>query len=96
MLTNATAQSKADSKTTGAVVPLNEAVHERLHDAETALGLKPIPGSIYARLKAIEQRLAYLETVSPEYCHFVVSFVSSCTKMPCHNATNLTQTLHSI
>lgn len=64
--------TKAESDTKTMV--LNEGLRERLDDAENALGLKPIPSNIYARLKAIEQRIGYLETVSPEYRHFVVSF----------------------
>lgn len=49
-----------------------EGVRERVDDVEVAIGLRPTDGSIYARLKAIEQRIAYLETASPEYSHFVV------------------------
>lgn len=50
----------------------NAAICERLQDTEDAVGLKPTPGNVYARLKAIEQRIRFLETASPEYSHFVV------------------------
>lgn len=50
----------------------NPSICERLFDTENAVGLKPTPRNVYARLKAIEQRIQFLETASPEYSHFVV------------------------
>lgn len=50
----------------------NPSICERLFDTENAVGLKPTPRSVYARLKSIEQRIQFLETASPEYSHFVV------------------------
>nr|CAD7447986.1 unnamed protein product [Timema bartmani] len=43
-------------------------IEERLRNVETHLTVKgPVPSDIYARLKQIEDRILYLESVSPEY-----------------------------
>nr|CAD7203924.1 unnamed protein product [Timema douglasi] len=43
-------------------------IEERLRNAENHLMVKgPVPSYIYARLKQIEDRILYLESVSPEY-----------------------------
>ncbi|CAO1411776.1 unnamed protein product [Diamesa serratosioi] len=47
-------------------------IDERLENAEQFLQIKSsISPSIFARLKAIEDTIMYLETVSPEYSHFL-------------------------
>ena len=46
------------------------ALQERLQNMEQYLGIydsQPIPADIYARLKALEESILYLESVSPEY-----------------------------
>lgn len=45
------------------------AVQERLQNMEKHLGLKeqPIPQDVYERLKALEDRILHLESISPEY-----------------------------
>lgn len=51
----------------------NDGVEERLQNLEVQLSLeKPIPRNVYKRLKLLEDRLLYLESVSPEYIHFWV------------------------
>ncbi|XP_034239291.1 molybdopterin synthase catalytic subunit [Thrips palmi] len=51
------------------------AVEERLRNAELHLGLnqcqnnRPVPKDVYARLKDLEDRILFLEGVSPEYSH---------------------------
>lgn len=47
-------------------------VTERLANVESHLQLTTPSISVYERLKAIENRILYLETVSPEYNHFMV------------------------
>ncbi|CAH2044648.1 unnamed protein product, partial [Iphiclides podalirius] len=46
------------------------AVAERLRAAEGALGVAPVGSDVYRRLKAVEDRLAHLHALSPEYAHF--------------------------
>lgn len=49
------------------------ALEERFRITEKFLGLaKPVPRDIYERLKNIEDRILYLESVSPEYKDFWV------------------------
>lgn len=48
------------------------AVTERLTNAESHLQLTTPHTSVHERLKAIENCILYLETVSPEYTHFMV------------------------
>jgi len=46
------------------------ALQERLQNMEQHLGIyenQPIPGDIYTRIKALEESILYLESVSPEY-----------------------------
>lgn len=55
-------------------------VEERLHNLESHLRLTPggpVPRDIYTRLRAVEDRVLYLEGVSPEYFEAKVShFIS--------------------
>lgn len=48
-------------------------VQERLENAEKFLGLTPVSKDVYERIQQIENRILYLETISPEYNHFLVS-----------------------
>lgn len=60
----------------GPVEPISSGIQERLVNAEAHLNLNEnakSKKSIFERLKAIEDRILYLETVSPEYSHFLVS-----------------------
>jgi len=56
--------------------PLTNGVVERLDNAEKYLNINnnntPVSKNIYERLKKIENRILYLETISPEYSHFLV------------------------
>lgn len=55
---------------------LKNGVEERVNEVEVVLSMKTaVPKDIYKRLQDIENRLLYLESVSPEYLHFWVSFV---------------------
>lgn len=50
-----------------------DGIQERLQNAEVHLNVASgLDKSIFERLKAIENRIMYLETVSPEYNHFMV------------------------
>lgn len=54
-------------------IPKN-GIEERLLNLEVQLSLeKPIPINVYKRLKLLEDRLLYLESISPEYIHFWVN-----------------------
>lgn len=55
----------------------NSALNERLDELEQTINLKPISSDIYKRIKAIESRIIYLETVSPEYKKFLVRILHS-------------------
>lgn len=46
---------------------------ERLKNAEHYLGINKSSLDVFQRLKAIEDKILYLESVSPEYFDFVVS-----------------------
>lgn len=49
-------------------------IEERLQNLECQLSLTTaVPKNIYNRLKSLEDRLLYLESVSPEYMQFWVS-----------------------
>lgn len=48
---------------------------ERLENSEKYLQIKPSSKSVYERLKIIEERISYLETVSPEYKCFLVKWI---------------------
>lgn len=52
---------------------ISTGVQERLDNAEKFLGLTPVSKDVYERIQQIENRIFYLETVSPEYNHFLVS-----------------------
>lgn len=48
-------------------------VEERLQNLEHQLSLhSPVPKTVYQRLKKIEDRFLYLESISPEYVQFWV------------------------
>jgi hypothetical protein len=52
-------------------------IEERLKNAECHLKLHgPVPKDIYSRLKQIEDRILYLEGLSPEYFQFWVNINS--------------------
>lgn len=51
-------------------IPKN-GIEERLLSAETQLSMtKPVSNDIYKRIKNVEDRLMYLESISPEYIQF--------------------------
>lgn len=55
---------------------LNSALDERLSESERFLGItKPVPRDIYERVKKIEDKLLYLESISPEYKNICVSIL---------------------
>ncbi|XP_068619208.1 molybdopterin synthase catalytic subunit [Battus philenor] len=54
----------------GGVGALPEGVAERLQEAERFLNLAPVGRDVYRRLKQVEDRIAQLQAVSPEYAHF--------------------------
>lgn len=66
--THSEVPAPSSSTANGQVQP-SPAVHERLQNMEKHLGLKeqPIPQDVYNRLKMLEDRILYLESVSPEY-----------------------------
>lgn len=48
---------------------------DRISTTEKILGVnRPVPKDVYARLKKIEDRILYLEGISPEYKDFWVKF----------------------
>lgn len=51
----------------------SSSINERLETVETFLKLEAtsIPKDVYQRLKFLEDQVAYLKTVSPEYSHFI-------------------------
>ncbi|EFA06321.2 Molybdopterin synthase catalytic subunit-like Protein [Tribolium castaneum] len=56
-------------------IPQN-GIEERLQNLEIQLSLTtPTPKNIYTRLKKLEDRILFLETISPEYINFWVSFL---------------------
>lgn len=57
---------------------LSYVLEERFANIEQHLNLpKDInPKNIHHRLKAIESRILHLESISPEYKHFVVSYIN--------------------
>ncbi|RZB40178.1 molybdopterin synthase catalytic subunit [Asbolus verrucosus] len=51
-------------------IPSN-GIEERLQNLEIQLSLStPVPNNIYGRLKKLEDRMMYLESISPEYINF--------------------------
>lgn len=53
-------------------------IEERLHNLENVLKIgpeMPVPKDVYARLKAVEDRVLHLEGISPEYFRNIVSIV---------------------
>lgn len=62
---------KQDPDTPSITVP--QSINERFVNAEKFLNLSSVETkSIFERLKAIENRILYLEALSPEYGHFLV------------------------
>lgn len=60
---------------TADIIINNSGIEERFTNAEKFLGInKPVPRDVYERLRIIEDRILYLESVSPEYRNFLVSF----------------------
>lgn len=59
------------------------ALEERLSTTERILGVnKPVPRDIYERIKKIEDRLLFLESISPEYrdlwvCFRIISIINT-------------------
>lgn len=52
---------------------LPKGIEERVLNAEDYLNLSPDESkSVFERLKAIENKILHLESVSPEYSHFLV------------------------
>ncbi|XP_073950891.1 molybdopterin synthase catalytic subunit-like [Choristoneura fumiferana] len=49
---------------------LPAAIAERVLSVEKFLNIGPVAPDIYKRLKAMEDRIAYLEAISPEYAEF--------------------------
>lgn len=49
-------------------------IDERMENVEDMLGLKPVSKSVYRRLKDIEDKLLYLESISPEYFSVKVNY----------------------
>lgn len=48
-------------------------IEERLQNVETQLNMHTsVPKDVYKRLKAVEDRLLRLESISPEYSNFWV------------------------
>lgn len=60
---------------TSNLTKLPNAIDERIENAESFLKISNTNSNkdIFQRLKHIEDRILYLETLSPEYLHFVVS-----------------------
>lgn len=55
-------------------------VDERLKNLETSLSITSQNAqSVFSRLKIIEDRVLFLEATSPEYGHFIVSYLNSLT-----------------
>lgn len=48
-------------------------IDERMENVEDILGLKPVSKNVYLRLKIIEDKLLYLEGISPEYFNVKVN-----------------------
>ncbi|RDD44324.1 MAP3K12-binding inhibitory protein 1 [Trichoplax sp. H2] len=68
-------ENNADSRAENPTHPITRfnlpvGIEERLMNMENYLGIKPdypVPGDIYKRLKHLEDRILFLESVSPEY-----------------------------
>uniref|UniRef100_A0A905AWD2 Molybdopterin synthase catalytic subunit n=1 Tax=Glossina morsitans morsitans TaxID=37546 RepID=A0A905AWD2_GLOMM len=64
---------------------LPRGLQERLETIEEYLNITRT-GNLYRRIKAIENRLLHLESISPEYKHFVLENVSIDSKKPRENS----------
>ena len=67
-----TSSTSQDQDAAGTQDPLPEGIRERVISLESRSLLagssnRPVPKDVYARLKALEDRVAYLASVSPEY-----------------------------
>lgn len=51
-------------------------VAERLRAAEEYVSAAPVGRDVYRRLKQVEDRIAELQSISPEYAHFWVRLVN--------------------
>lgn len=61
--------------------PLSSGIEERISNVESHLNMPAQNVSVktvFERLKAIEDKILYLETLSPEYSHFLVRFLKHC------------------
>lgn len=66
---------KADPDAITPVADIPRGVNERIVNAEKFLNLSeavPTTKTVFERLKNIENRILYLEALSPEYNHFLV------------------------
>lgn len=62
------------------------ALEERFATNEGHIGIKgPVPKNVYQRLKRIEERILYLESLSPEYRNFWVRLLSDNQNYPSPN-----------
>ena len=64
-------------------ISLSAAIEERFHNIEQHLNMQKLlnPKNIHHRLKAIENRILHLESISPEYKHFVVINAIMCSEV---------------
>lgn len=62
-------QTHGESKPKKKEKYLTPAIQERLQNMEQHLGIdkQPVPEDVHARIKTLEDRILYLESVSPEY-----------------------------
>lgn len=72
-------------------------INERLENAEQLLEItSSIPPPIFERLKSIENKILYLETVSPEYFHFLSKQSSKSVKKLTYTLDDLDKIIHGI
>lgn len=72
-------------------------INERLENAEQLLEItSSIPLPIFERLKAIEDKILYLETVSPEYVHFLSKQSKRIAKKLTYTLDDLDKIIHGI
>ncbi|XP_031626998.1 molybdopterin synthase catalytic subunit [Contarinia nasturtii] len=64
---------------------LSSGIEERISNAETHLNIMTTnvtTKTVFERLKAIEEKILYLETLSPEYSHFLNKSIQNVDNMP--------------